>query len=175
MAHYFLESSKNGNRHFSVDNKQVKGSSILSCDPNIDRIAIDLKTYMEECFQKPMLPTYTCMRLYRKGDALRIHTDRESCEYSLSVVIARSKENSELPYTLFFKKPDASEIGVSCSVGEGVFYKGMELPHFRYPCPLDWYLTAFFHYVERGGEIYKSYYDKHPDLDQKEMCHLHRY
>ena len=175
IAKYFFDSGTHGNPHFRKDNKQVVGSSVMICEPHIDKMAVELKTYVEECFRKPMLPTYTCMRLYKKGDALPIHTDREACEYSLSVAIARSNENPDLPYTLFFKNPDGTELGVSCDIGDGVFYKGMEIPHFRYPCPHDWYLAAFFHYVERGGEIYQSYYDKHPDLDEKEMCHLYRY
>lgn len=174
VSQYFFESMKNGNPFYRLDGLQVINSPVLIDDPNINKVMKDLRPYVEECFGKPMLPTYSCMRLYRKGDALACHRDREACEYSISVLVGRSTENPRLSYPLYFKMPSGTEISASCYVGDGVFYKGCETPHFRYPCPHDWYLTVFFHYVERGGEIYKSYYDKHPNLDRLDICHLHR-
>jgi hypothetical protein len=46
-----------------------------------------LTPIMSEIVGRDLLPTYNYFRIYREGDICRVHSDRPSCEHSLSLTL----------------------------------------------------------------------------------------
>ena len=104
-------------------------------------------TALEAILQIQLLPTYSYARLYKNGNTLEKHTDRPSCEISLTVQLARSHHYS-WPIYMGDKRFDLAE-------GDGVIYKGCDIEHWREKCDgPENYLSgqAFFHFVKANGE-----------------------
>ena len=51
-----------------------------------------LTPIVSELVGRPLLPTYDYFRIYREGDICRVHSDRYSCEHSLSLTLAYSDD-----------------------------------------------------------------------------------
>lgn len=95
---------------------------------------------------EPLLPSYAYARLYSNGDELKEHTDREACEISLTVQLGRSHHYA-WPIYMNGTRFDLNE-------GDGVLYKGIDLPHGRKVCdgPEGYYSgQVFLHYVKANG------------------------
>jgi hypothetical protein len=109
-----------------------------------------------------LLPTYSYLRIYRKGEVCRIHTDRQACEHSLSLTLAYS---DDIPWALDVacapQEPMSSmadDFGTSdhfslpMQAGDAVLYQGITHSHGRLrPNPNRWSAHVFLHWVERDG------------------------
>lgn len=111
---------------------------------------------------KDLLPTYDYFRVYREGDVCRVHSDRYSCEHSLSLTLDYS---DGVPWALevgrdrvtpsarveegFGEEPYAS---ILMEPGDAVIYQGVEHRHGRVtPNPNGWSAHLFLHWVDRDG------------------------
>jgi len=101
---------------------------------------------LEEALEEELIPTYSYSRLYGNGDELKIHSDRPSCEISVTIQLGRSHHYS-WPIYMAGHRYDLAE-------GDGVVYKGCDLLHWRKPCdgPEDYYSgQVFCHFVRANG------------------------
>ena len=99
--------------------------------------------------------------MYGRGDELIRHKDREACEISASLHIARPKDSKISP--LYFSKnrdgSDASSVLLESS--DIVIYKGCDIWHWREKFEdHKWYLQMFLHYVRKDGPNKGHIYDK---------------
>lgn len=103
--------------------------------------------FLENLLGEKLIPTYAYARLYRRGDILEKHTDRESCEVSMTVQLGRSHHYA-WPIYMEDKRYDLGE-------GEGVVYSGCESVHWRDMCdpPDESYYSGqvFLHFVRAEG------------------------
>jgi hypothetical protein len=111
---------------------------------------------------RELLPTYDYFRVYREGDVCRVHSDRYSCEHSLSLTLDYSdgepwdlqigKEHVEPSSRVeedFGSEPYGS---VAMGVGDAVLYQGVNHRHGRMtPNPNGWSAHLFLHWVDRDG------------------------
>lgn len=111
---------------------------------------------------RDLLPTYDYFRVYREGDRCRVHSDRYSCEHSLSLTLDYS---DGVPWPLEVGKdrvePSArveEDFGdepygsVAMAVGDAVLYQGVHHRHGRMaPNPNGWSAHLFLHWVDREG------------------------
>jgi hypothetical protein len=110
---------------------------------------------------KDLLPTYDYLRIYREGDTCRVHSDRYSCEHSLSLTLGYSDGH---PWDLQVERQRtepsarvddqfAGEFGsVSMMPGDAVLYEGVHHRHGRTaPNPNLWSAHLFLHWVDRDG------------------------
>jgi hypothetical protein len=111
---------------------------------------------------RDLLPTYDYFRLYREGDVCRVHSDRYSCEHSLSLTLAYSDEK---PWPLDVGKAQSEpsskvdeDFGseaysrLAMQVGDAVLYQGVNHRHGRVtPNPNRWSAHLFLHWVDREG------------------------
>ena len=124
---------------------------------------------------RDLLPSYDYFRIYREGDVCRVHSDRESCEHSVSLTLDYSDGEtwdlqvghnslaSALPMTDDFGSEDYSSVGMK--VGDAVVYRGVHHRHGRItPNPNAWSAHLFLHYVERGGPFEDHAFDRKIDL-----------
>ena len=125
---------------------------------------------------RDLLPTYDYFRIYRSGDICRVHSDRPSCEHSVSLTldysdgqvwplqVARYRVDSLHPLQEDFG--DKAFGSVEMEVGDAVLYQGVNYAHGRTtPNPNTWSAHIFLHFVERGGPHEEEAFDREIDLN----------
>lgn len=146
----------------TVNDIQCPSSEAIHGAAVFDKLLEDLLPYFEQACGKRLLPTYSYARLYKPGEILSNHTDRESCEISATLTIGFEGES----WPIFMGSEDKSDSSkIAMGVGDAVLYRGMEKHHWRevYDTGL-WQAQVFLHYVDAAGPHKEWIYDKRPAL-----------
>jgi hypothetical protein len=117
---------------------------------------------MSEIVGRELLPTYDYFRIYREGDTCRVHSDRHSCEHSLSLTLDYSdgavwdleveKRRSEPSAKVDEDFGSEAFTSIPMKVGDAVLYQGVNHRHGRIsPNPNAWSAHLFLHWVDREG------------------------
>jgi hypothetical protein len=119
---------------------------------------------------RELLPSYDYFRIYREGDVCRVHSDRYSCEVSLSLTLDYS---DGVTWDLEVGS-DPAEAGarveedfagdayrsVTMMPGDGVLYQGVTRRHGRItPNPNLWSAHLFMHWVTRDAPYAEHAFD----------------
>jgi hypothetical protein len=118
-----------------------------------------------------LLPSYDYFRIYQQDDVCRVHSDRPSCEHSVSLTLVYSDGK---PWPLEVgservteEKPcvdgwgDEVYSSVAMEPGDAVLYRGIDLRHARTrPNPNRWSAHLFLFWVERGGQFAQHAFDE---------------
>jgi hypothetical protein len=129
-----------------------------------------------------VLPSYDYFRIYQKDDICRVHSDRPSCEHSLSLTLAYS---DSIPWPLEVgsvrvsgEDPCVEDFGdephtaVAMQPGDAVLYRGIDLRHGRtMPNPNAWSAHLFLFWVERGGQFAQHAFDAERLKSEMERVH----
>ncbi len=93
-------------------------------------------------------PSYVYLASYLSGAELKKHTDREQCEFSVTLCLDFSPEPVlETPWPIQLDTP-TSTVTVYQALGDGLAYRGTRLPHYRGVLGEGQTSTSiFFHYV----------------------------
>lgn len=126
-----------------------------------DKLLLDLLPHFEKVSGKRLYPTYSYARLYKTGEKLKIHTDRESCEISATITLGFDGEAWPI-YMGDEDKTNASEIKMG--VGDAVLYRGIEKHHWRKKFKGNWQAQVFLHYVDADGPHKEWKFDKRANL-----------
>jgi hypothetical protein len=97
---------------------------------------------------EPVKPSYVYFASYLSGAELKKHTDREQCEFSVTLCLDFSPE-PELA-TSWPIRLDTGEgtVAVYQALGDGLVYRGTKVPHYRGVLTEGHTSTSiFFHYV----------------------------
>jgi hypothetical protein len=86
----------------------MEGSVEAGSDPLMENVLSGLGPQVEQLTGLELHPTYSFFRLYRKGDRLDRHQDRQSCEVSISVNLGQV---SDTPWPLWIAGPCGSHAG----------------------------------------------------------------
>ena len=136
----------------SFDLKQNdQGDTMFYGDPVTDSLLITKKNLMEKETGLTLLPTYTFWRMYTYGADLKKHSDRPSCEYSVTVQI--NSCGTKWPIFMAGKELELEN-------GDAVIYKGCDLEHWREEFEGDWHSQVFIHYVNKNGPHKEWFKDK---------------
>ena len=122
-----------------------------------------------------LIPTYTYTRAYNKGDILKRHKDRPSCEISTtlhlggdpwSIFIDPTGSNNVIDEYKGIHKPNAPKgIEIKLEIGDMLIYRGCELEHWREPFEGDVCVQTFFHYNDIDGPFKEeNKFDRRPML-----------
>ncbi len=97
---------------------------------------------------EPLKPSYVYMASYLSGAELKKHTDREQCEFSITLCLDFSPEPTlETPWPIQLDTPTGT-VTVHQALGDGLAYRGTRLPHYRSKLREGQTSTSiFFHYV----------------------------
>ena len=128
-----------------------------------------LKTGME------LVPTYSYTRLYEKGNILKRHKDRPSCEVSTTlhlggdewpIFLDPSGQDFVIDEYKNIHKPNAPKgVRVDLKIGDMLIYSGCELEHWREPFEGKVCSQVFLHYNHANGPYAKTnLFDKRPML-----------
>ena len=95
-------------------------------------------------------PSYVYMASYLAGAELKKHTDREQCEFSITLCLDFSPEPKlATPWPISMDTPNG-KVTVYQAMGDGLAYRGTRLPHYRSPLGTGQTSTSiFFHYVSQ--------------------------
>jgi hypothetical protein len=130
---------------------QVPTAHSIGDDPAMETLLLSLQDTIEENTGLKLFPTYSFFRVYRDGDILYPHTDRESCEISATVCFNYSYDDSEYLWPIYM-----------------AIYRGCDLEHrrdeFVPPIAGQWQVQGFFHYVNANGPYAEFKYDKRESI-----------
>jgi len=121
-----------------------------------------LTPIVSEIVGKDLLPTYDYFRIYREGDVCRVHSDRLSCEHSLSLTLDYSDgaiwdlqvERARSEPSARVEEGFGSDAFASTGMagGGGGLYQGGHHRHGRVtPHPNAWSAHLFLHWGEQIG------------------------
>lgn len=102
---------------------------------------------------EPVKPSYVYFASYQSGSILEKHVDRAQCEFSLTFCLDYSPEPvRQTPWPLHLESREG-RVTVFQAIGDGLLYRGRELPHYRHALPEGNTSTSFFfHYVAKDFE-----------------------
>jgi len=109
---------------------------------------LQLTKAVSELVGEAVKPSYVYLAAYQAGARLEKHTDREQCEFSISLCLDYSPEPAcATPWPLHLDTA-RSTVTVYQALGDGLLYRGRELPHYRGTLAEGNSSTSiFFHYV----------------------------
>ena len=154
---------------------QVPNSYAKYADRFMETLLVKTINVMQKKTGLKLVPTYSYTRLYRKGNILKRHKDRPSCEISTTLNLGGDNWDIFLDPTgsdnvideyKNLHKPNAPKgIKISLKPGDMLIYSGCELEHWREPFQGDLCGQVFLHYNHANGPYAKTnLYDKRPML-----------
>lgn len=150
---------------FSPDEKQVVGAHAAYSDYLMESLLIQYKPIVEWATGLDLAPTYSFYRVYRRGQELIKHTDRPSCEISMTVSYGFYYAGKDYRWPIFMNGTQ-----LNLEQGDAAVYRGCDVEHWREPFDVpqnSYHVQCFYHYVDKNGP-YKDYaYDYNPNSHLK--------
>lgn len=150
--------------NFSGDPQAPNSSAVYNYLPSLELLCEKTKE-VSMLTEETVLPTYTYSRIYREGSFLTKHTDRSSCEISLTVHLYGDK-----PWPIWIETPFNTNKCLILEPGDAMLYLGCVAPHWRDEYVGKEYAQFFLHYVRSRGSAASSYFDKNivkePEIEQ---------
>ena len=157
------------------EDKQIPGAYSKYGDWVMETLLMYMIPIMKAKTGMDLVPTYSYTRLYEKGNKLKRHKDRPSCEISTTLHLGGD------PWPIFLDptggdfvidelkeihKPGASKgVQVDLKIGDMLIYAGCELEHWREPFQGNVCSQVFLHYNHANGPFAKTnLFDKRPML-----------
>jgi hypothetical protein len=155
--------------------KQVPNTYSHYADMVMETLLMKVLPKMQQETGLELIPTYSYARIYKKGDILKRHKDRPSCEISTTlnlggnpwpIFIDGTGANNVIDEYKNIVKPGAPEgTKVLLDVGDMLVYSGCELEHWREPFDGDICGQVFLHYNHVNGPFAeKNKFDGRPML-----------
>jgi hypothetical protein len=136
---------------------------LLKCQPGMEK-ATGLKLY----------PAYTYARIYKKGDELKRHKDRFSCEISTTmnlggddwpIYLEPNPTKGGVKPGVGYVSDNTKGVRVDLKPGDMLVYSGCELEHWREKFKGKECVQVFLHYNNRNTPGAKdNMFDKRPHL-----------
>ena len=157
--------------------KDQQVPNTFSCygDFVMETLLVKMLPIMKEHTGLDLVPTYSYARLYKKGDELKRHKDRPSCEISCTlnlggnpwpIFIDGTGADSVIDEQKNIHKPNApAGTEVNLEIGDMLVYSGCEFEHWRKPFDGNICGQVFLHYNHVDGPFaQKNIFDGRPML-----------
>jgi hypothetical protein len=129
-------------------------------DPAFDGLLEYLRPRIEAATALRLAPTYSHVRLYKRGDGFRKHRDRAACEISVSLNLGQAPAE---PWPLMVEGA-AGPVAARLQPGDALLYRGPKIAHWREPYEGAELGQVFLHYVDRDGPNAHLKFDGRPRL-----------
>ena len=157
------------------NDKQIPGAYSKYGDWVMETLLMYMIPIMKAKTKLELIPTYSYTRLYVKGNKLKRHSDRPSCEVSTTLHLGGDEwpifldptgGNFVIDEDKQIIKPGAPKgVKVDLKVGDMLIYSGCDLEHWREPFQGNVCSQVFLHYNHANGPYAKTnLYDKRPML-----------
>ena len=154
---------------------QIPNTYACYGDMFMETLMMKVLPIMQKHTEMTLVPTYSYTRVYKRGDILKRHDDRLSCEISTTLHLGGD------PWTIFLDptgtksiiderkqiyKPNAPKgIPIDLDIGDMLVYSGCELEHWREPFEGEHCAQVFLHYNNVDGPFgTQNKFDKRPLL-----------
>ena len=155
--------------------KQIPNTFSCYGDFFMETLMMKILPIMQQHTEMNLIPCYTYTRIYKKGDILKRHSDRPSCEISTTlnlggdswpIFLDPTGQKTVIDERKQIIKPDAPKgISLTLEPGDMLVYSGCELEHWRDPFEGDHCAQVFLHYNNVDGPFgTQNKFDKSPLL-----------
>ena len=143
--------------HYEKEHEQIPDSYCHYGDTAMETLMLKCQPQMEKATGLKLYPAYTYARIYKKGDELKRHKDRFSCEISTTMNLGGD------PWPIYLE-PDPKKGGlvegkyvsgntkgakIDLKQGDMLVYSGCELEHWREKFKGKQCVQVFLHYNNR--------------------------
>lgn len=152
---------------------QVPGSYSHYSDVAMETLLTKVKPILEENTGLKLVETYSYARIYRKGNILKKHKDRASCQISCTLNLGGPvwpiyiEPNKKIGKMVKGKYVPGKTKGKEVILGPGdlLIYRGCDLEHWRDEFDSNDCAQVFLHYNDLSSEFGQdNKFDKRPHL-----------
>lgn len=134
--------------------------NVMCCyaPPSSTFVVKKMKPILENLLGEELIPSYWFTTTYHNKGWMNCHTDRPSCEVSVTMNIC-----GDAKWPIKLKDLSNKRREVVTPVGHGVAYLGTIVPHWRSPLRThknDRFMQLFLHYVRKNGPYADHAYDR---------------
>ena len=141
---------------------QIANAPVAYGDPHLDTLLEAVRGRVEQATGSGLWPTFSYLRVYQRGNLLKPHRDRPSCEISMTVNLGMSADE---PWPIWIAGPEGIA-SVPLHPGDGLIYRGCDCYHWREPLAGSYQAQVFLHYVDQNGPKTEWKYDKRLHLSR---------
>ena len=160
--------------YYEGKNEQIPGTYSQYANVAMETLLLKCQPEMEKITGLKLYPAYTYARIYKKGDELKRHKDRFSCEISTTMNLGGDKwpiylsPNENVGVADGKKITNVSKakgIKVNLEPGDMLVYRGCELEHWREKFKGTECVQVFMHYNDcKTPGAKKNMFDKRMHL-----------
>jgi hypothetical protein len=148
--------------HYEGRDEQIPETYSQYSNIAMETLLLKCQPKMEEVTGLKLYPAYTYARIYKKGDELKRHKDRFSCEISTTMNLGGD------PWPIYLEpsgKEGMKGVKVDLKQGDMLVYSGCELEHWREKFKGKECVQVFLHYNNKKTPGSKeNMFDKRPHL-----------
>jgi len=134
---------------FALGDEQTSRRFVAYDEPVTRYFHRQLARTVSDMVRRVVVPSYSYLAFYQGGAVLDPHTDRDACEYTLSVCIdATPDPHTYGAWPLQLMTADGP-VALTQGVGDGLLFRGRELTHWRERLPEGYTSSSIlFHFVD---------------------------
>jgi hypothetical protein len=156
FAHNYVSLKElTGQIKFSDGNLDLKTLNDYA-DPFMETLLEEVRPRLELLTGLKLFPTFSYIRVYRRGDILKKHKDRQSCEISVTL---RLGGNSSTEWPIYLEGSEGL-VEIKLKAGNALVYRGYEVAHWREPFNGNRQVQVFLCYVDQNGPFAEWRFDK---------------
>ena len=128
---------------YETKRHQIPNTYSCYSDIAMETLMLKCQPVMEKATGLKLYPAYTYARIYKKGDELKRHKDRFSCEISTTMNLGGD------PWDIYLEpsgKEGMKGIKVQLDPGDMLVYRGIDLEHWRKKFKGKECVQVFLHY-----------------------------
>ena len=148
------------------EDEQVPGCYTKYADWVMETLLMYMIPIMKAQTGMDLVPTYSYTRVYEKGNILKRHKDRQSCEISTTLHLGGNEWPIFLDpsgadfvvdeYKQTIKPGAPKGVRVDLKIGDMLIYSGCDLEHWREPFQGKICSQVFLHYNHANGPFAKT-------------------
>jgi hypothetical protein len=160
--------------HYENENEQIPNTYSQYANMAMETLLLKCQPGMEKATGLKLYPAYTYARIYKKGDELKRHKDRFSCEISTTmnlggddwpIYLEPNPKKGGVKPGVGYVSDNTKGVRVDLKPGDMLVYSGCELEHWREKFKGKECVQVFLHYNNRKTPGAKdNMFDKRPHL-----------
>jgi hypothetical protein len=152
----------------NLEDSQVPNTPSQYGDAIMESLMEGLLPRLETATNIKLYPTYSYFRVYKHGDILKRHTDRQACEISVTLSLGYSGNGEantkrDNAWAIWIEHAGVAQ-SFALEPGDALVYKGVQTPHWRDTFLGERAAQVFMHYVDQNGPFKEWKLDKRERL-----------
>jgi hypothetical protein len=120
---------------FTLGDEQAPGRYVAYDEPVTRYVHQQLVRTVSDIARRPVVPTYNYLALYQPGPWLDPHTDRDVCQYTISLCIDATPDPSVHGDWPLYLMTEDGPYGFTLGIGDALLFRGRELSPLARPAP----------------------------------------